>query len=604
MIESTDSLEGTQQADDLAAGLRSEQQQATTQRLTMESEELMKESTDSLDARAPPDDMLRSSDSLEPDCAAADDAMLRSSDSLEEPAMIESTDSLEQPRTDTTTMMSELDADQSAATLYEPDDSAENLYEHDDLAEKLCEPGDATVYEPDDATSAVYEPGDLAENFYEPDDATRNVCESDETAAVYEPDNEVHRQMTESNDSIEPQPQDQTTDDLIKMDDSIEVVAGATLAASSDVMIESSDSLEQQLMPQYVEQPQPHSDKLTSSSHDAVSDQVVPDMAQMPETDDTEFMMPTSLSRDSIELEQRVADVTPMASGDLTRLLEVERSAVDMSLSMESGGAWSQSSSVISTETLKSSDESRQDDVMAMSCDSPDKLESPPRTLSPQRPRSPAAKKQRLERRAPSPQNIYDIREQQRTLDQEANIDNRMRVPSPASRRRLSSDNNLNYDNRSDTSRLTSASRYSARSFSCTSYETPSTDSTYLEDERRHTKAMTYEPGVGKISYSAESAMGRGWMSRETVTKLVLEPEHQAPPAESDVTERPLTPLSRSSTPTDSSAHSDNCYCGPSRENTPLGSPMHRGSMLQPTSPCMSPFDVTSRFSFSLILRI
>ena len=259
-------------------------------------------------------------------------------------------------------------------------------------------------------------------------------------------------------------------------------------------------------------------------------------------------------SADSLELQREMSrEEELLASDDESQQAEAstlqEASLIgdvtsDMAMSVGSSGV-SETSSVMSVETLKSIDDSRRDvsdDAMAMSCDSPDNLDSPP-----------------SETDAPLRQgDIYA---------QVQGSDNRRRA-SPSDRRRLFSDDNLNFDSRSDAT-------HSFRSTSSvTSYDTPSTCSTYLEEERVGTKAMTYEPGVGKIAYSAESSMGRAWMSRETVTSIVFEPEAGG----SSVTERAPTPHSRSSTPTDSSAHSDTCYCGPSREHTPLSSPLHRGT--------------------------
>ena len=266
-------------------------------------------------------------------------------------------------------------------------------------------------------------------------------------------------------------------------------------------------------------------------------------------------------SADSLELQQMTSHREEVIASDDDESQNAEASTLqdaslicdvtgDMAMSVDSSGV-SESSSVVSADTLKSIDECRRDDVsddaMAMSCDSHDDLlDSPPSELD-----APA--------RTPTHADIYE---------QEERSDNRRRTSS-RDRRRLVSDDNLNFESRSD---ATTSHRSTS---SVMSYDTPSTCSTYLEEERGGTKAMTYEPGVGKIAYSADASMGRAWMSRETVTSIVFEPDA----SHSSVTERIPSPHSRSSTPTDSSAHSDNCYCGPSREQTPLSSPLHRGTI-------------------------
>ena len=300
-------------------------------------------------------------------------------------------------------------------------------------------------------------------------------------------------------------------------------------------------------------------------------------------------LLPQSESQDSLEKDQFEQEGIMSSTVEKEDLLTIQDKKLYnvMALSVESG-AWSQSSSIVSSETLKLSDiDSGQDhEVMEISVDSPGSLSSSEDMVNTLSHKSDTvleeseAKKPRLE---------VDQKTDGAQVCDPSNLDTEGNIEPDNSKQSIDEEGNIEqrktvFTSKSETSRShhhSETSRTLIQSESAANYPLQQTysyqtrkESTSSYDDNKQKKGMTYEPGVGKISFTMDSAAGRGWVSRDTVTSIAIEPEI-----------RGGSPAfhSRSSTPTDSS-HSDNCYCGPDssstsygKDDTPLGSPMHRG---------------------------
>lgn len=296
-------------------------------------------------------------------------------------------------------------------------------------------------------------------------------------------------------------------------------------------------------------------------------------------------IMPTSESKDSLEKET-LTEENNSESSEIVSSFVNKKTLNVMATSLESG-AWSQSSSVISSETLKSSDmDSGQDhEMMELSVDSPQSMGSPDDCASQKVSRkfetveSFDAKKPKLDYVEQTESHVWESQPVSKVLDIEGNIQpdkvNPVDEEGNVQTKDNAASNTETYKTETTTfSQSKKMSTHSTTSYSHASYGGSRSDSpsSNNDDDRRYRKGMTYEPGVGKISYTVDSATGRGWSSRDTVTNITIEPEVSGGSYHS-----------RASTPTDSS-HSDNCYCGPDsssasygKDDTPLSSPMHRG---------------------------
>ncbi len=221
-----------------------------------------------------------------------------------------------------------------------------------------------------------------------------------------------------------------------------------------------------------------------------------------------------TFDRDSLhEEEEDVLDLTPRQKKPPTSLME---------MSVESG-AWSQSSSILSSETLRTSSESGRD-IMRMSADDMLDLEQ---GVSAEDKNTKAVRELGLveEHQEQGPevrQTIVQTSLTQTIYDAEGNVTKQGQIDEQG---------NLSLTDQSQTS--------------------PG----YSWEKR----VTTYEPELGKVTYSYESS-NEG--ARETVTQFNVEPKTER----SDMHENITSP-----TPSTGSTHSDTCYCGPEYTSAAAG---------------------------------
>lgn len=251
-----------------------------------------------------------------------------------------------------------------------------------------------------------------------------------------------------------------------------------------------------------------------------------------------------SLERDSLQdVDGAVGSSMPPAEFSKTK-----KHISVMEMSAESG-AWSLSSSVFSSETLKTSSESYRD-IMQMSLESPDFDKTPSSEGSPER-------KDRKRPEATKPDQVADD-------DLSGNVEVRhLTIETDEPGKDL-----IDYEGNID--------QTSTKTDTCmdtTDNEGNMQSSTEEESFKRDSEALhmtSYEREVGELKYTFHSTSERA-KSQETVTKVTLG-SHSLQQDLSDSCQLSLPdPCSDSITsPTsESSSHSDNCYCGPESSTAP-----------------------------------
>ena len=511
--------------------------------------DIMGESVDSL---GQPDIMGKSADSLgQPDIMAEStdslgqpDLMGKSVDSLGQPdPMAESTDSLGQPD-----LMGK-----SVDSLGQPDPmaaSVDSLGQPDPMAESTDSLG-----QPDLMGKSVYSLGQpdimgkSVDSLGQPDimaESTDSLGQPDLMEKSVDSLGQAYV-MQQSVDSLGPLDlMQQSVDslgqpDMFSQNVDLLVQPGIMMRSvdslgSPDIMQQSTDSLDIRRNRTYrstdsleMDQTIPAEDIMVRSSDSLDLDQSKPALSQ------------ESFDRDSLP-DQEVEMATSVRP-EHKNLIGV------MEMSMESG-AWSQTSSLISTETLKSSttmtDSGR--DIMRMSMESPEMdLTSLVEDKTPfiEKPTETNYEKFRTLPDQQDPIEVYNITESMLSststlksiIDPEGNITKMTSIDSEGNISVTSHDQEtvILYD------RDTSSSKK------------PMT----YEHERRTT---TYEPGVGKITFTVDSSRPG---TRQTVTNISIVPDRPRALEQDLSSPQDPSPTQSQTTPSSESSHSETCYCAP-----------------------------------------
>jgi hypothetical protein len=346
-----------------------------------------------------------------------------------------------------------------------------------------------------------------------------------------------------------------------------------------DTMVRSVDSLESpDAMQQSTDSLDARKTSVEKRVNDYEMDQIVPTddciMVQSSDSLQLEPLVPESqqesFDRDSLP-DQEVETITYIKPEQKT-LIEVMK----MSASMESG-AWSQSSSLFSSETLKSSSEMTDSgrDIMRMSMESPEmdiKTLVEEDTLF-------------IEKAKETVYEQFDILPEQQGEITAFNI---------ATDSMLSSTSTLKstVDSEGNITKTTSIDREGNISVSSrdkdviSDRDNRSKQSLLHEEELRTT---TYEPGIGKITFTVDKSRPG---TRQTVIGISIMPDRPQTLEQDLSSPHDPSPTLSQTTPSSETSHSETCYCAPelptasgssvwSQESTILTSatsPVTRGS--------------------------